>query len=123
MKKSDVNMPKTADIEIDLKNLKKMILASKIPSDPISSQAIEKLKQDIDEEITNAFISMGLQEKLESVKLDLSEAPNQSQNRNLKEKVYKIMQEFKHNFSRPVAYLGLKQKLEQLNIVGKLIEL
>jgi acetyl-CoA carboxylase carboxyl transferase subunit alpha len=33
------------------------------------------------------------------------------------------MQEFQHNLARPGAYLGLKQKLEKLNMVGKLIEL
>ncbi|KAJ9171353.1 hypothetical protein P3X46_014736 [Hevea brasiliensis] len=127
MKPSEANQPKTADIELELENLKKKILESRRPSDPISSDAIEKLKQDIDNEITNAFISMGLQEKLESVKLELSKAPNrppnQPINRNLKEKADKIMEEFKHNLSRPGAYLGLKQKLEKLNLVHRLNEL
>ncbi|KAJ6872786.1 acetyl-coenzyme A carboxylase carboxyl transferase subunit alpha [Populus alba x Populus x berolinensis] len=126
MKLSEVNKPMTDDIELELENLKKKILESNSATDPISSQAIEKLKQDLDQEITNAFISMGLQEKLESVKLELSKAsddhPNKPPNRHLKEKVDQIMQEFQHNLARPGAYLGLKQKLEKLNMVGKLIE-
>ncbi|KAF9668933.1 hypothetical protein SADUNF_Sadunf14G0055000 [Salix dunnii] len=127
MKLSEINKPMTDDIELELENLKKKILESNSATDPISSQAIEKLKQDLDQEITNAFISMGLQEKLESVKLELSKAsndqPNKPANRHLKEKVDQIMQEFQHNLARPGAYLGLKQKLEKLNMVGKLIEL
>ncbi|KAJ0053381.1 hypothetical protein Pint_00396 [Pistacia integerrima] len=123
MKPSEVNMLKASDIESDLENLKKKIMEAKIPSDPITSQAIEKLRQDVDEEITNAFISMGLQEKLESVKLAISKAPgNQPLDQNLKEKVDKIMQEFRHNLSQPGTYLGLKQKLEKLHTVNKLIE-
>ncbi|KAJ0110522.1 hypothetical protein Patl1_00409 [Pistacia atlantica] len=124
MKPSEVNMLKASDIESDLENLKKKIMEAKIPSDPITSQAIEKLRQDVDEEITNAFISMGLQEKLESVKLAISKAPgNQPLDQNLKEKVDKIMEEFRHNLSQPGTYLGLKQKLEKLHTVNKLIEL
>ncbi|KAH0980301.1 hypothetical protein GBA52_007478 [Prunus armeniaca] len=126
MKPSEVNMPKAADIELEIENLKKKILEAKGPSDPITTQAIEKLKKDVDKEMTNAFISMGLQEKLESVKLELSKASkdtsSQPLNRNLKEKVDKIMQEFNHNLSQPGAYLGLKQKLEKLNLVSRLIE-
>ncbi|CAL2241634.1 unnamed protein product [Prunus armeniaca] len=126
MKPSEVNMPKAADIELEIENLKKKILEAKGPSDLITTQAIEKLKKDVDKEMTNAFISMGLQEKLESVKLELSKASkdtsSQPLNRNLKEKVDKIMQEFNHNLSQPGAYLGLKQKLEKLNLVSRLIE-
>ncbi|XP_061999907.1 acetyl-coenzyme A carboxylase carboxyl transferase subunit alpha, chloroplastic-like [Rosa rugosa] len=127
MKPSEINMPKAADIESEIEILKKKILEAKGPSDPITSQAIEKLKQDVDKEITSAFISMGLQEKLESVKMELSTAsqntPSQPLNPSLKEKVDKIMQEFNHNLSRPGAYLGLKQKLEKLNLVNGIIEM
>ncbi|CAN6568064.1 unnamed protein product [Malus baccata var. baccata] len=112
IKPSEVNMPRAADLEAEIENLKKKILEAKGPSDPVTIQIIEKLKQDVDKKMANAFISMGLQEKLEAVKLELSKAsehtPSQPLNRNLKEKVDKIMQEFNHNLSRPGAYLGLK---------------
>ncbi|KAK9910499.1 hypothetical protein M0R45_034458 [Rubus argutus] len=127
MKPSEFNKPKAADIEPEIDSLKKKILEAKGPSDPITSQAIEKLKEDVDKEITSAFISMSLQEKLESVKLELSKTsqstPSQPLNHSLEEKVDKIMQEFNHNLSRPGAYLGLKQKLEKLILVNGLIEM
>lgn len=126
MKPSEVNMPKDADIESEIENLKKKIVEAKGSSDPVMIQSIEKLKEDVDKEITNAFISMGLQEKLESVKLELSKSPagppNQPLNHSLQEKVDKIMEEFKRNLSRPGAYLALKQKLGKLNMVSRLIE-
>ena len=124
MKPSDANMLNAADIESDLERLKKTTLEAKVPSDPITDQAIEKLKQDADKEVSRAFTSMGLGEKLESLKLELSRAPdNHPLSRNLKEKVDKLMHEFKQNLSRPGAYLGLKQKLEKLSMVSRLIEL
>ncbi|KAK6918407.1 Acetyl-CoA carboxylase, alpha subunit [Dillenia turbinata] len=126
MKPSEVNAIKATDIELELENLKKKILEVKGPYDPVPSQAIEKIKQDVDKEITRAFISMGLQEKLESIKLELSKTPNSSSDQpiseNLKEKIDKILQEFKQKLSTPGAYLGLKQKLEKLNTVSMLIE-
>ncbi|KAI8027069.1 hypothetical protein LOK49_LG02G00438 [Camellia lanceoleosa] len=126
MKPSDINTT-TDDIESDLENLKKKILEAKGPSDPITIQTIEKLKQDLDQELYKAFISMGLQDKIEALKLELSKAPdrptNHPLNRDLKEKADKIMLEFKQNLSRPGAYLGLKQKLDKLNMVSRLIDM
>lgn len=127
MKQYDINTQKTDDIESELESLKKKILKAKGQSDPNTSQVIEKLKQDVDQEITNAFISMGLEEKLKSLKLELSKAqdrpPKDPLNRALKERVDELMQEFKQNLSQPGAYLGLKLKLEKLNMVGQLTEL
>lgn len=122
MKPSEVNMLKDADLETELENLKKNILDAKVPFDPITSQAIEKLKEDVDKETTKAFISMGLQEELKSLKLELSRLMDQPLNSSLQGKVEKIMQKFKQNLLRPGAYLGLKQKLEKLNTVSRLIE-
>ncbi|CAK9134438.1 unnamed protein product [Ilex paraguariensis] len=127
MKSSDGNAPKAADIETELDNLRKMIRETKGPSDPITKEAIEKLKEDLDQEMTKAFISMGLQNKIELLKLELSRASNHSQNQplnqGLKEKADKIMEEFKQKLLRPGAYLGLKQKLQKLSMVSRLIEL
>lgn len=126
MKPSETSLPKADDIESELEDLKKKILKVKGPPDPITAQTIEKVKQDVDKEMTDAFISMGLQEKLESLQLELStaadESPNQPLNRNLKEKVAKIMQEFKQNLSKPGSYLSLKQKLQKLDMVNNLFE-
>ena len=126
MKLSDLNAAKAGDLEAELEDLKKKILDAAGPSDPITSEKLEKLKEDVDQEISNAFISMGLQEKLESLQLELSKASDSSDNQTLnllKEKVDRIMLEFYHNLTRPGAYLGLKQKLEMLNMAHRLIEL
>ncbi|EXC06855.1 Acetyl-coenzyme A carboxylase carboxyl transferase subunit alpha [Morus notabilis] len=126
MKLSEVSMPKTANIESEIENLKKKIAEAKKSSDPVVIESIENLKQEVDKEITNAFISMGLQDKLKSVKMELSKAPtgspNQPLKRDLKEKVDKIVEEFMRNLSRPGACLGLKQKLGKLNMVSRMIE-
>lgn len=124
MKPSDNNMPKTADMESELENIKKILEAG--PSDHTNIDLIEKLKPDVNQEIDRALISMGLQEKLESIKSELSKAPNptdQPPDRNLKEDMDAIMQEFKHKLSQPEAYLGLKYKLGKLNLASRLIEI
>ncbi|OMP00440.1 Acetyl-CoA carboxylase, alpha subunit [Corchorus olitorius] len=124
MKPSDANVLNAAEFESIVERLKKNILEAKVPSDPIIDQSIKKLKQDVDKEITRAFISMGLQDKLESVKMELSRASdNQSLKRNVKEKVDKLMHEFEQNLSQPGAYLGLKQKLENVSMVIRLVEM
>ncbi|KAG6725353.1 hypothetical protein I3842_02G029000 [Carya illinoinensis] len=124
MKPSDNNMPKTADIESELESLKKVIEDGR--SNPATIQAIEKLKQDVNMEINRVFISMGLQERLALIKSELSKVTNlhdHPPNCNLKEDIDEIMQEFKKNFSRPGAYLGLKYKLGKLKMVSRLIEI
>lgn len=127
MKPSDLNASRVTDIESELQNLNKKILKAKGPSDPITKEAIEKMEQEVDQEITNTIIAMGLEERIESVKLELSKvsdhSPNQPLNRNLQEEVDKIMQEFNRKLSQPGAYLGLKQKLQKLETVNRLIEM
>ncbi|KAE8701011.1 hypothetical protein F3Y22_tig00110549pilonHSYRG00099 [Hibiscus syriacus] len=109
MKPSDASMLNAADIESDLEKLKKKILEATVSSDPITDQAIEKLKQNVDQEVTRAFISMGLQEKLESLKLELSRAAdNQTLNRNLKRG-----EKLKTEINQKIAS-EIKAKLEQL---------
>jgi len=122
MKPPDVNISRITDIESELQNLKKTILETKGPSDPITNEAIVKIEQEVDQEITNALIAMGLEEKIEFVKLELSK-PNQPLNHNLKIKVDQIMQEFNSKLSQPGAYLGLKQKLQKLEAVNRLIDM
>lgn len=123
MKPSEVNVPKTGEIENQLEDLKMKILEAKGPFDPMTSEAIEKVEEELNQEMTKAFISMGLQDQVESLKLELARAPsNQSLGMPLKEKADKIVREFKRNLSRPGAYLRLKQKLQTLTTVMRLIE-
>ncbi|KAK4411367.1 Acetyl-coenzyme A carboxylase carboxyl transferase subunit alpha, chloroplastic [Sesamum angolense] len=125
MRASEVNAPKFADIESELDDLRKTILEAKGPSDPITYKKIEKLEEDLDQEMTKAFIAMGLIDQIKSLNLELARSPNpdQASNRRLKEKADKIVQEFKRNLSQPGAYIGLKQKLQTLNMVSRLLEL
>ncbi|XP_077225690.1 acetyl-coenzyme A carboxylase carboxyl transferase subunit alpha, chloroplastic-like [Tasmannia lanceolata] len=130
MKQSELasTAPSTDGIEAELETLKREIQEAKGPSSgPIfSEESVEKLRQEVDQEMTNAFISMGLQDKLESLKLELSKSSNnpldQPLNPTLKEKVDKLMQEFKHGLSEPGSYLGLKKKLEMLTRVNRLVD-
>ncbi|KAL0425973.1 UNVERIFIED_CONTAM: Acetyl-coenzyme A carboxylase carboxyl transferase subunit alpha, chloroplastic [Sesamum radiatum] len=125
MRASEVNTPKFADIESELDDLRKTILEAKGPSDPITYKKIEKLEEDLDQEMTKAFIAMGLIDQIKSLNLELARSPNpdQASNRRLKEKADKIVQEFKRNLSQPGAYIGLKQKLQTLNMVSRLLGL
>lgn len=130
MKRKEADLAEvTADIEAEIENLKKAALEAKVqsPGPVISKESIEKLKQEVDKEMTNAFISMGLQEKLESLKMELSKSPSDSPDQALspssKEKVDKLAQEFNYNLSRPGSYIALKQKLKTLAEVSKVMEL
>ncbi|KAM1182129.1 hypothetical protein ACFX14_000633 [Malus domestica] len=87
IKPSEVNMPKAADLEAEIENLKKKILEAKGPSDPVTIQTIEKLKQDVDKEMANAFISMGLLIEVEERKQKLKVEINQRIPTELKEKM------------------------------------
>ncbi|KAK7295055.1 hypothetical protein RJT34_17958 [Clitoria ternatea] len=123
MKPSDVNSSNIADIESELQNLKKEILEAKGPFDPLSKEAIQKLMKEVDQETTRAFISMGLAEKVQSVKMELSKVSStQPLSSTMKEKVDKIVQEVKSKMSQPGAYIGLKQKLQKLDTINRLIE-
>ncbi|KAK4476573.1 hypothetical protein RD792_015730 [Penstemon davidsonii] len=125
MKASEVNTPKFSDIESELEDLKKTILEAKGPSDPITNQKLKKIEEDLDQEMTKAFISMGLIDQIESLNLELTRSPNPGQalTQGLQEKANKITEEFKKKLSRPGAYLGLKHKLQKLDIVNRLLEL
>nr|XP_027115143.1 acetyl-coenzyme A carboxylase carboxyl transferase subunit alpha, chloroplastic-like isoform X1 [Coffea arabica] len=125
MKPSEVNAPKNADIESELEDLRNKIFEAKGPSDPITIGAVGKLEEDLDREMTKAFISMGLKDKIESLKLDIARArkPNQPLSRPLQEKADKIVKEFKQKLSWPGAYLGLKQKVQTLTMARRLIKL
>lgn len=127
MKPSEVNAPIFSDIESELEDLKKTILEAKgqPKSDPVTDQKLEKLEKDLDQEMTKAFISMGLVDQIESLNLELARSANtdNSTNQDLKEKADKIILEFKIKLSRPGAYLGLKRKLQTLDMVSRLLEM
>ncbi|XP_021748683.1 acetyl-coenzyme A carboxylase carboxyl transferase subunit alpha, chloroplastic-like [Chenopodium quinoa] len=122
MKPSDINMAESADIETEVENFKKMILEAK-GSNEQTNQALEKIQEDVDKEITKAFISMGLQGELESLKLDLANSSNPLLSLTLRDKADRLMQEFKLKLSKPGEYMGLKEKLAKFEMLNRLIKI
>lgn len=129
MKKKEAGIVQTtAELEAEIDNLKKKAReskGSKPPSPTISEEVMENLRREVDKEMTEAFISMGLQEKLEAIKMELSKSSTASESTlsaSLKERADKLAQEFNLALSRPGSYLGLKQKLETLTEASRLLE-
>ncbi|KAG6515516.1 acetyl-coenzyme A carboxylase carboxyl transferase subunit alpha, chloroplastic-like [Zingiber officinale] len=114
----DVNTSLVTDGgQIKIEDLKKRAREGKIL--PVSAETITKVRQEVDKELTNAFISMGLHEELESLKTELSRSPETIDSA-LKERVNNLVQEFKQQFDRPESFLQLKQKLKVLSWVSML---
>ncbi|XP_020682762.1 acetyl-coenzyme A carboxylase carboxyl transferase subunit alpha, chloroplastic [Dendrobium catenatum] len=126
MKKKELDVSKiTANLEAELEKLKVELDAKEKsrPRPAFSDEDVETVKQEVDKEITNAFISMGLQEKLEALKMDLSKAPSdQNLSPALKDRIDRLAQEFKNNLSAPGSFDGLKQKLKMLSEIRTLQE-
>ncbi|KAK8951208.1 hypothetical protein KSP39_PZI004033 [Platanthera zijinensis] len=117
MKKKDLPVSEiTANLEVELEKLKDALDGKdKSPRPLPSDEVMQKLKQEVDKETTSAFISMGLQEKLESLKMDLSKLPSdQTPTPALQERVDMLVQEFKNNLSIPGSFDGLKKNLKML---------
>ncbi|CAL9112473.1 unnamed protein product, partial [Musa textilis] len=120
MKKKEADVSQvTADMEMEIESLKKAAREAKgkSPVSAISTETIEKLRQEVDKEMINASVSMGLQENLETLKLEVSkspDAPDETVSPALKDRIERLVQEFKHNLYRPGSFIGLKQKLDML---------
>ncbi|CAL9073666.1 unnamed protein product [Musa acuminata var. zebrina] len=128
MKKKEVNLSKVkADIVMEIKNLKKSVVEAKgkYPM-PTISDKIEKLRKEIDKEMTKAFISMGLQRRVKALKMELSKSPSTPDGTlspTLQEKADRLVNKFKHNLSRRGSYMGLKKKLVLLFKINRLQDL
>ncbi|CAL9755749.1 unnamed protein product [Musa acuminata subsp. burmannicoides] len=128
MKKKEVNLSKVkADIVMEIENLKKSVVEAKgkYPT-PTISDKIEKLRKEIDKEMTKAFISMGLQKRVKALKMELSKSPSTPDGTlspTLQEKADRLVNKFKHNLSRRGSYMGLKKKLVLLFKINRLQDL
>ncbi|XP_042446081.1 acetyl-coenzyme A carboxylase carboxyl transferase subunit alpha, chloroplastic-like [Zingiber officinale] len=87
---------------------------------PISGAGIEQVREEVDQEMTNAFISLGLQEELENLRNELSKSPSETVDPTLKERADRLVQEFRQKFDHPESFPQLKQKLEVLSKVNTL---
>lgn len=74
--------------------------------------------------MTEALVSMGLFDRIESLNLELTRThnPDQALKQGLKEKANEIIREVKRNLSQPGAYIGLKQKPQTCDIVNRLLK-
>ncbi|WOL00023.1 acetyl-coenzyme A carboxylase carboxyl transferase subunit alpha, chloroplastic [Canna indica] len=120
-KKEVVTSEAKADLEMEIKNLKEALKDKRKPQ-VVTNEAIVKLREEVAKEMKNAFISLGLQEKLEALRMEFSKSSsslNQSLSPALKEKAERLVQEFKGNLSRPGSNMGLKQKLAFLSEINK----
>ncbi|KAK1290412.1 hypothetical protein QJS10_CPB18g01533 [Acorus calamus] len=128
-KKQDVDITQVlSEIETDFNRIKKKFKeAEGGPPRSISTEALEELRKELDQEMANAFISIGLQEKLEAIKLEFAESSGNSSDQSLspglKERVDKLVQEFNSCLSRPGSYVPLKQKLKMVTEANKMVEL
>ncbi|CAL9084700.1 unnamed protein product, partial [Musa textilis] len=129
MKKKEAKLSKVkADVVKEIENLKKSVVEAKgkYPTPTITNRTIEKLKQEIDKEMTKAFISMGLQKSFKALKMELSKSrstPDGTLGPALQEKADRLVDKFKRNLSRPRSYMGLKQKLALLFEINRLQDL
>ncbi|CAL9152417.1 unnamed protein product [Musa hybrid cultivar] len=126
MKKKEVNLSKVKAV-MEIKNLKKSVVEAKgkYPM-PTISDKIEKLRKEIDKEMTKAFISMGLQKRVKALKMELSKSPSTPDGTlspTLQEKADRLVNKFKHNLSRRGSYMGLKKKLVLLFKINRLQDL
>lgn len=124
MKKKEVGVSDTTDeIEHELENFK---ITQETENDwssfTISEEAMERMIEELDKEMKDAFVSMGLQEKIEAIESELSKSDTTDISPELKEKVDGLAQEFKQNLSKSNGsyYIELMKKLEIANRVNKL---
>lgn len=112
MKKKDT---KLIPVESSAEELKISSLSADLP---ISGSGIEQVREEVDKEMTNAFISLGLQEELENLRNELSKSPSETVDPTLKERVDRLVQEFRQKLDHPESFPQLKQKLEVLSKVN-----
>ncbi|XP_008798963.1 acetyl-coenzyme A carboxylase carboxyl transferase subunit alpha, chloroplastic [Phoenix dactylifera] len=115
------------DLEYEVEKLKQQVLKSKDdppsqPSDLGLNETIEKLKDEVNQEFAEAVECMGLKDRLEMLRKEVTEArslPDQILDRSLTEKIEKLKQEFKQGLSEYPNYESLNDKLDMLKELSK----
>lgn len=125
MKKREEPIRKTdLNIEEEVKKLMQQRLDAKEPSaiPPLSGldEMIEKLKIEVDSELSEAVQSIGLKDKLTALRAELSKANLQDQlEPALKDKIEKLRDELNRGISAAPNYESFKHKLEMLKELSK----
>lgn len=135
MKKKDepiIDLEKLAatsalDLEQEVEKLKEQIQKSKgiSSSEPVAvsvSELVAKLKKEVDQELTEAAEFMGLTDKLNMLRNEITKSgssPEQTTDPSLKDKIEKLKQEFQHGLENYPNAGSLNQKISMLSELSK----
>ncbi|KAJ6832675.1 acetyl-coenzyme A carboxylase carboxyl transferase subunit alpha, chloroplastic [Iris pallida] len=116
------------DLENEVEKLKQKILKSKEgtspePIDTGVNELAEKVKKDVDQEITMVAESMGLRDKLDMLRSEIEKArtyPDQPLDASLKDKINKLKKELEEGLSRYPNSGILNDKLNMLKELSRI---
>ncbi|ERN09661.1 hypothetical protein AMTRI_Chr08g202420 [Amborella trichopoda] len=119
-------------LEDEIEKVKQQVLKGRDPSEPPSSQPldlslnemIEKLKREVDQEYAEAIKFLGLEERLKTIRKEVTEARNSSGEKlvmdsSLKDKIEKLSRELKQGLEEAPNYPTLSYKLDMLKEIKK----
>lgn len=124
VKKKDVP-ERRLDLEVDVENVKQQILnASGSSSEPPTlnlNETIEKLKKDVDDEISMAVIALGLQDRFLALWEEILNTGSDDQPLDpaLEEKIQKLEDEFSEKLPTFANYETLKDNMDMLKELYK----
>ena len=127
MKKKEQTVRSTlkAELEGEVEKLKQQILKAKESSNKPPELAlkdmIEKLKKEVDHEYSEAIKAVGLKDRLEMLREEVSKvnSRNQLMNPVIMDKIEKLRHEFNQSLSAAPNYTTLKYKLDMLKEFSK----
>ncbi|XWS55566.1 hypothetical protein CRYUN_Cryun09bG0011200 [Craigia yunnanensis] len=127
MKKKEQTVPRTsnAELEGEVEKLKQKILKAKDsstkPPELALKDMIENLKKEVDHEYSEAIKAMGLKDRLEMLREEVSKVNSRDQLMNpvIMDKIEKLKHEFNQSLSAAPNYTNLKYKLDMLKEFSK----
>ncbi|KAK9000974.1 hypothetical protein V6N11_082768 [Hibiscus sabdariffa] len=124
-KEDTVHRTSNAELEGEVEKLRQQILKAKESSSKPPEMAlkdmIEKLKMEVDHEYTEAIKAMGLKDRLEMLREEVSKVNSRDQLMNpvIMDKIEKLKDELSQNLSAAPNYSTLKYKLDMLKEFSK----
>ncbi|XWS59923.1 hypothetical protein CRYUN_Cryun08bG0163800 [Craigia yunnanensis] len=126
-KREEQTVHRTSNVELEgeVEELKQQILKAKEsstkPPELSLKDMIEKLKKEVDHEYSEAFKAMGLKDRLEMLREEVSKVNSRDQLMNpvIMDKIEKLKHEFNQSLSAAPNYTTLKYKLDMLKEFSK----